>query len=121
MALLVPAFGKGRVAVRMLSMGASLALLVLIPAVRQRRHPAARFGFAAIVIVVLSIFHPTANSVLAGAAQAAMYAAVLAPLFWVPRMDVGPTMLRRAMLMIWLFGITSAAVGVLQVYFPGQF
>src|SRR5439155_4807159 len=101
--------------------GASLALLFLIPAVRRQRHPAARFGVAALVIVILSVFHPTTNSVLSGTAQAAMYAAVLAPLFWVPRMDVDATMIRRAMQMIWLFGISSAAVGVIQVYFPGQF
>src|SRR4051794_7368044 len=91
MALLVPAFGRGRMVVRMLSMGASLALLFLIPAVRRQRHPAARFGVAALVIVILSVFHPTTNSVLSGTAQAAMYAAVLAPLFWVPRMDVDAT------------------------------
>jgi len=45
----------------------------------------------------------------------------LAPLFWVPRMDVDERMLRRAMHVIWLFSITSAATGVLQVYFPGTF
>ncbi|HTK74732.1 MAG TPA: hypothetical protein VL371_05695 [Gemmataceae bacterium] len=121
MALLVPAFRNARVVIRSLAFGASLALLVLIPSRRRRRHPAAWLAVAAILILVLSLFHPTTNSLLSAAAQVAMYIAVLAPLFWVPRLDIDERMLRRAMHLIWLFSITSAAVGLLQVYFPGTF
>jgi hypothetical protein len=120
-ALLVPGFRDARVVIRSLAFGTSLAFLLLIPTRRRQRHPAAWLAIACIVVLVLSLFHPTTNSLLSAAAQVAMYVAVLAPLFWVPRMDVDDRMLRRAMHVIWLFSTTSAAVGVLQVYFPGTF
>jgi hypothetical protein len=50
-----------------------------------------------------------------------MYGAVLAPLFWVSRLAVTPAVLRRLLLMLWAFHTLSAAVGVLQVYYPGRF
>src|SRR5262245_52160252 len=94
--LLIPAFGKGRVILRILCFGASLALLLLIPAGRGRRHPAAPFAIAAMVILLLSLAHPLINGMLSGVAQVAMYAAVFSPLIWVARMDVDERMLRRA-------------------------
>lgn len=121
MALLVPAFRNARVVIRSLAFGTSLAFLLLVPSRRGQRHPAAWLAIACIVILVLSLFHPTTNSLLSATAQVSMYVAVLAPLFWVPRMDVDERILARAMHVIWLFSITSAAVGVLQVYFPGTF
>src|SRR5437667_186554 len=83
-------------------------------------HRAARVVLASALRVAFSLFHPLTNSMLSAAAQAALYIAVLAPLFWVPRMKVDEQMLRRAMRLIWLFSLCSAAAGVLQVYFPGQ-
>jgi hypothetical protein len=120
-ALLVPAFRNARVIIRMACFGGSLALLILVPAGRHRRHPAASFAIASVVILVLSLLHPTINNLLSASAQVALYCAILAPLFWVPRMDVDERMLRRAMRLIWLFSVISAMVGVLQVYYPGQF
>jgi hypothetical protein len=50
-----------------------------------------------------------------------MYLGVLAPLFWVARLDIGEKTLERLLLILWAFHTASSVVGLLQVYFPGQF
>jgi hypothetical protein len=50
-----------------------------------------------------------------------MYAAILAPLFWVRRLKITPKGFQWLILMMWGFHTLSACFGVLQVYFPGQF
>ncbi len=119
-ALLSGSIGQVRVFVRMAVFGSSIALLF---AVRGRGTPSpavkpARFVLA---IVGLALFNPTTNTLAAGAAQVAMYVAILGPLFWVPRLPIDPSNLRRVMLLIWIFQSIGAVVGILQVYYPGRF
>lgn len=119
-ALLVPGIGALRLAVRMAAFGASLVLLALVRG-RGRRHPAFALAVASLVVVAVEIFHPDTRSLVAGSAQAGLYVAVMAPLFWAPRLGLDVRTIGRLVLILWAFHTLSAAVGVLQVYFPGQF
>jgi hypothetical protein len=121
LALIMGDIGWARMVVRMAAFGASLALLVGLRG-RGGAHPAA--GTAVLVIAVLGVcvFHPETRSMVGGVAQVGLYAAVLAPLFWVPRLtSIDMRMLRRAVMILWAFHGLSAAIGVMQVYRPGSF
>ena len=119
-ALLVEALSPLRVVFRILSFGASLVLLSLVPG-RHLRHPALPFVFAAMVVTTLNMFHPETSSVLAGLAQLGIQFSIMAPLLWVTRLRMDPVTFRRTVALLFLFNAASAAVGVLQVYFPGRF
>jgi hypothetical protein len=120
LALLLPGLGAGRLVVRLAALGSSLVLLAVI---RGRRgfHPSARAGLAVVAVLFVCVFHPDTPSLFGGAAHAGLYIALLGPLFWVPRLRVTSTSLKRAVTILWIFHTLSAAFGVLQVYFPGQF
>jgi hypothetical protein len=95
-------------------------MLLLLPG-RGESHPAATPAKLVLAIVALSLFHPNTNTLMAGCAQIGMYLAVLAPLFWVRRLKVDIPDLWRVLMIIWIFQTISAAVGILQVYYPGRF
>jgi hypothetical protein len=120
LALLVEFLGGLRVVVRSAAFGISILLLLLVPG-SQRRHPACLWLLACLAIVCLSIAHPYTNSLPAGFATVMFYVAVAAPLFWVCRLRLTGPMFRRIILTLWLFHTASAAVGVLQMYYPGRF
>ena len=119
LALAFTALGAARVVVRIAAFTASLLLLAILPP-RGRSHPAGRWVVLVLLIVGLGIFHPSTNGWVPGIAQAALYLAIVAPLFWVPRSPIDSATLRRAILIIWTFESVSASVGVLQFYFPGR-
>jgi hypothetical protein len=75
----------------------------------------------ALVIVAVLFFHPTTNSLLSGIVQALLYFAILAPLFWVPRLQIDLAVFRRIVVILWGFHTLSAGLGVVQTYLPGQF
>lgn len=120
-ALLFDVFGSYRILLRSAAFGGSLLLLFVLPKGRKRVHPATHFAFWVMVILALSLFHPTTNSVLAAVVQVALYLAILAPLFWVPRLKIDVATLRRVLLIIFIFHTISAGVGVLQAQYPGSF
>jgi len=120
LALLVPGIGPARVFFRTASFAASLIMLALVQP-RGRFHPAFIPAAGAMIVIGISIFHPTTNSWLSGVAQAVLYLAIFAPLVWVPGLGVTTKNLRRLLLVLWAFGLLSAVFGVLQVYFPGKF
>jgi hypothetical protein len=119
-ALLFESLGSLRVLVRTSAFAASLLLLFFLPGT-ERPHPARRWGLAALLLVGLGLAHPTTNSVQGGVAHLALYAAILAPLFWVSRLSVTPTAFRHLLLCLWGFHTLSAGVGVLQMHYPGRF
>jgi hypothetical protein len=121
LALISGSIGGARVAVRMAAFGASLALLVGLRG-RGSAHPAAGPGVLALAVLAICVFHPETRGLTAGVAQVGLYAAVIAPLFWVPRLtSIDLSMLRRAVLILWAFHSLSAGLGVMQVYRPGTF
>jgi hypothetical protein len=118
--LLFEYLGAARVLMRSAAFGASLVMLLVVRG-RGRRHPATPFALTALAIVFLSILHPTTNSFLVGAAHAMLYLSILAPLLWASRLRLTVADLRSALLILWLFHTCSAAVGVLQMHYPGRF
>jgi hypothetical protein len=73
------------------------------------------------IMLLQFCLHPHINSVTAGVAQGAMYLAILSPLFWVRKLKITPHGFEILMFMMWGINTLSAIVGVLQVYYPGQF
>ena len=118
LALILPGLGPARMIVRVAAFGASLALLLLCRPT-YRKHPASWAALGVMAIMAISILHPTANTLTAGLAQAALYAAILAPLVWVSGIRIDEGGLRRILLLLWGFHTASALVGVIQVTFPG--
>lgn len=125
--LLFPQFGVLRVPLRVATFALSLLSLVLLVGLRRFRdqspsHPATRSAIWVLVIITVSFcFNPLLNTVMAGAAQAAMYVAILGPLFWVRGLRVTPQGFQKLIFLLWGFHTLSASFGVLQVYFPGRF
>jgi len=117
-ALMVPGVGSVRVAVRVAAFGASIALIFFLPS-RYRKHPATWLGFGIAAILALAVFHPLTNTLTAGIAQAFLYIAILAPLWWVSGCRVNENGLRRIVLLLWGFNVLNAVVGVIQVSVPG--
>lgn len=118
-ALLLPGIGPLRMFVRVAAFGLSLLLLVAVRG-RGRRHPAFIPAVLIICTLVLALASPGTVNLTAGGAQAALYIAVLGPLFWASRLAPDIRAVRQTVLILWVFHTASAVLGVLQVYFPGQ-
>ncbi len=110
--------GTGRVVVRGAAFGSSLLMMSLLWAGRRSAYPARPAATWILAIIGLSSLHPTTNTLASAGAQAVLYAAVLAPLYWIPSLSLNLAAFRRSIWLLWGFHILSAAVGVLQVYFP---
>ncbi len=121
LALLFDLFGSYRVYVRVAAFASSLLLLFILPRGRNRPHPSTQAAYLVVAILCLSFFHPNTNSLLAAVAQIMLYLAILGPLFWVPRLQIDLSVLRRVLLVIFIFHTLSATAGVLQARFPGRF
>jgi hypothetical protein len=113
--------GPVRLVVRIATFGASLALVVMVRGRRRTVHPATTAGMLTLLVVAIQILHPDTSNLVAGVAQAALYASVMAPLFWVPRLAADTRVLSQTVMILWLFHTLSASLGVLQVYYPGSF
>lgn len=119
--LLFPQIGVLRVPMRIASFALSLFFLVKFYP-QGKRHPSTVPAFIVMIIMVLSLgLHPNTNSVLSGIAHCTFYLAILAPLFWVSDLKITPKGFESLIFLIWIFQTVSAGLGVLQMYFPGQF
>ena len=120
LALLSPTLAPFRIVFRTAVFGVSLGLLFVLPG-HGRQHPAAKAAIFVMVTLAVSMLNPGVNSATAAAAQFAIYLAVLAPLFWVSRIQIDLAEMRRVILLLWGFQVISSIFGVLQVYFPERF
>lgn len=121
LALIAGDIGWGRQLVRMAAFGISLALLLALRG-RGSAHPAAGPGVLVLAVLGVCVLHPETRGLTSGVAQVGLYAAVIAPLFWIPRLSgIDMRTLRRAVLILWGFHALSAGIGVMQVYRPGSF
>lgn len=118
--LLFPFFGMLRVPMRVATFALSLFLITKLRG-QGIKHPATLPALGVIGIMVLSLLHPTTNTLLAGLAQCAIYLAILGPLFWVKNVPVTVEGFQGLILIMWGFHTLSSIFGVLQVYFPGRF
>ncbi|MFL5542120.1 MAG: hypothetical protein ACJ8J0_24250 [Longimicrobiaceae bacterium] len=119
--LLVPGIGSGRMLVRVAAFGMSLFLLAAVRGKALRRHPAFNLAVLTVMAIAVALANPLTTNLVAGGAQAALYVAVLAPLFWVSRLSPDTRALRQTVTILWGFHTLSAALGILQVYAPGSF
>jgi hypothetical protein len=119
--LLFPQFGAARVVMRVLSFAISLGLLFVIPATGHK-HPSVNWAIAVLgIMVVQFFFHPDMSTLLAGLAQCALYLGIIAPVFWVTRLNMTLKSFYWLILIIWSFHTVSSIVGVLQVLYPSYF
>jgi hypothetical protein len=123
LALCIEAFTSIRVVFRGAAFGFSLLALVVH---RNRRshvenYPPRSLAIAILLIVFLGIANPESAGLLASLATIAFYAAVISPVFWVPKLRITPVTLRYIGWAMFLFQATSATFGVLQAYYPGRF
>ncbi|HET7231349.1 MAG TPA: hypothetical protein VFJ16_15175 [Longimicrobium sp.] len=118
-ALILPGIGPLRLFVRVAAFGLSLVLLAAVRG-RGRRHPAFVPAAGVVGVLLLALASPGTVNLTAGAAQAALYVAVMAPLFWASRLAPDIRVVRQTALILWLFHTASSVLGVLQVYFPGK-
>ncbi|MGA9836937.1 MAG: hypothetical protein WBQ26_06440 [Gemmatimonadaceae bacterium] len=117
---IISPLGSARTLIRMAAFGSSLVFLLLVQG-KSTLHPARATAIAVLAVLALAVFNPTAAALPAALAQLGLYLAVLAPLFWVPRLTVAARTLRTVLVILWIFHSVGSVVGVLQVYFPGHF
>lgn len=120
LALLSTTLAPFRVIFRTAVFGISILLMLLLPG-HGRQSPAAKAAFLVMVILGLSLLNPGVNSMMSAAAEFGLSLAIIAPVFWVPRLRIDVAEVRRVLTMMWGFQFISAAFGVLQVYFPSRF
>jgi hypothetical protein len=119
-ALVSESIGSLRIVFRATAFLSSLALLVVLPP-GGRPYPVRGLAIAAVVITALGLLHPGLNSATAGVASLGLTLAVWAPVIWAARLNLTANSFRRVILLLWAFHSASAAVGVLQVYYPSRF
>jgi hypothetical protein len=120
LALLSSTMAPFRIVFRTFVFAVSLGLLFLLPG-QGKPHPASKAAFFVMVILAVSMLNPGINSAAAAAAEFGLYLAVLAPLFWVSRVRIDLTEMRRVILLLWAFQVISSVVGILQTYYPARF
>lgn len=120
LALVIGGTGPLRIAIRISTFAASLYMLVNVRGHGQT-HPSSKPAVWVLIIIAISVFHPTTNSMLSGTAQAVLYFAILAPVFWAARLAIDAAAFRNLVLVLWGFHAVSAALGFAQVYYPGIF
>ena len=120
LALLSPSFSGFRIFIRTAAFATSL-LLFLIPGKSVAPNPVRNVAIVCVLILVFSAFHPDTSNAVVAIATVLLNLAILGPLFWVPRIRLDAAALRRVFLLVWAFQTASAALSVLQIYFPGRF
>ena len=108
--------------VRVAAFGVGLVLLTVVPWRRgAMKHPARKYAILVVALVTAAIWNPGTGNLVAGIAHAALYLAILSPLFWVPRLRMTVADLRKLFVAVWVYYSLSSAIGVLQFAYPGNF
>jgi hypothetical protein len=111
---------SARVAFRTGPFLASILMLFLVRGT-QRSHPARAWAILALVITWLMLLNPVNGGAIAALAEAGLSTAVLAPLFWATRLRIDRHTFVPILVAWWLFHAASAALGILQLYWPELF
>jgi hypothetical protein len=119
-ALLSPTFAPARMFIRAAAFAASLLGFFGLRGAGDA-HPSRGLAIAALVVLGASIFHPDSGGIAVGVATVMLNFAIVAPIFWVPRIRIDLSTVRALIFAFWAVQAASAAVGALQVYYPGQF
>lgn len=87
---------------------------------RSVPHPSERWLLFAVAYLVVMLFHPLTNGLLAGIAQVMLYVAIFCAVFWAPAYVERPRQLVRILAIMLICNGISSVVGVLQVYDPDR-
>jgi len=71
--------------------------------------------------LLISIAHPTTNSLISGTAQAFLVISIMSPVFWVPQLKITPERMSRLLRLIFFANLLSSMWGLGQVYMPDRF
>lgn len=82
--------------------------------------PGGRWILASLALMVASLAHP-ATWIMSGVAQVVFQLSIAAPVFWTARNWITAERLERMLLLVWGANFLSAALGLLQVYYPQTF
>ncbi len=123
LALLFPPFAQIRVVFRMCSFGLSIVLLTIVGGQRpvSPGHPSRLFVAPILGILILSTLLAEDSEILAGFASIMFNFSILAPLIWMPKLQIRLAGFKKVVLLYWLFHSVGAGVGLLQVKYPGRF
>ena len=121
LALLVGELAPARVFIRSAAFGTSLVFLVLAPRQARGFNVVHALALVAFTIITLEVFNPLGGAPLAVIAHWMFHLAILAPLFWIGRLNIPRGTVARVLLVLWAFHTIGSLLGVLQVYFPGRF
>ena len=120
--LFVPGVQPYRIYIRALPYVASLGALVFAM-LRTSSEPlpaSSRWLLASFALLAASLLHADTH-LKAGLAQLVFQISIAAPMFWVAQSVRSPKRLARLLGVIFASSLCSAAVGVLQVYYPDLF
>jgi hypothetical protein len=87
---------------------------------RSVPHPSERWLLFAVAYLVVMLFHPLTNGLLAGVAQVMLYVAIFCAVFWAPAYVERPRQLVRILAIMLICNGINSVVGVLQVYDPDR-
>lgn len=87
---------------------------------RSLPHPSERWLLLAVAYLVVMLFHPLTNGLLAGVAQVMLYVAIFCAVFWAPAYVERPQQLVRILAIMLICNGINSVVGVLQVYDPDR-
>lgn len=76
---------------------------------------------ACAIWLLLSIFHPTTNSLFSGTAEAVLVVSIMCPVFWVPQLKIPPERLTRVLRLLFFANLLSSLWGLGQIYKPDRF
>jgi len=112
-----------RFVIRTAGFGLSLFLFTIffMRPLRLKAHPAQKMAVLVMMILMLQFLHPQGGSLVASIFHILLYLAVLAPLFWVPKLKIDIKIFRQLVFILWGFHTLSSVFGILQVYFPDRF
>lgn len=120
--LFVPGSQAYRIYIRAFPYVASLVALGVC--VRSRGAdsgvPGARWILASLGLMIFGLFHPS-TWLMSGTAQIVFQLSIAAPVFWIARNWLTADRLERVLLLVFGANFLSAAVGLLQVYYPQTF
>jgi len=124
MLLFIPGVQPYRMYVRAMPYVASLAALVWFLLIRREAGeplPASsKWLIASLVLLAANLLHAETH-LTSGLAQLVFQTSIAAPMFWAVRMVGSHERLARLLRVIFAASLASAAIGVLQVYYPDWF
>jgi hypothetical protein len=122
--LFIPGFSAIRIVTRITIFVIPLMAWILLAGHRRpgsKTFPAAPILAVASGWLLISIGHPSANSLLSALAQVMLYLAVLSPVFWASAALRSEVQLRRLMAILLFGNAASALLGIGQFYRPDIF